>query len=100
MTDVEEPVAPEEPFPQQYLIKLPFKGADHYVFCEAVVSCNWSKVPAFGKSALEELAATYLNRDATVSVLPPPGDECAPWSRHLAFLQSGKKKIQSGENDG
>jgi hypothetical protein len=100
MADVEEPGEPEEPFPQQYLIKLPFQGVDHYVFCEAVISCNWSKVPAFGQSALEELAETFLRRDATVSVLPPPGDECAPWSRHLAFLQSGKKKIQSGDNGG
>jgi hypothetical protein len=91
---------PEEPFPQQFLIKLPFNGDDHYIFCEAVISCNWGKVPAFGRSALEELAGTFLRQDATVSVLPEPGDECAPWSRHLAFLQSGKKKMQSGDNSG
>lgn len=82
----------DEMFPQHFLIKLRFNGDDHYVFCEAVASFNATKILPSGVSALEEALTTLSDRSTPAVVLPPPGDECAMWSRYLAFMQSGKNK--------
>jgi len=80
---------PQDSLPEHFCVRLEHQGEVHYIFCEAVVSFEESKLFVGGVKALQEMFSGFHQEGlAEVAVLPPLGHPA--WLLQTASMQVGK----------
>ena len=78
---------PQPELPEYFCVRLEREGQLHYIFCEAVVSFDESKLFEGGVKALREMFAGFHHDGAQVAALPPLGHPA--WLLKTAGMQVG-----------